>query len=236
MNEKKQFVASDEAKGKAKQLRLFAILAWLIAIAGEVFAILKLISNETLVWLVVAIVVILALAILGNVLWKKSNRLDPASEKEKFRFFVQNQLGAIIAVLAFLPLVLLIFLNKDIDGKTKGIAGAVAVVALLVAGITGIDFNPASIEKYTEQINAQTDAIRALNNGVDLVYWTTKGNKYHLDSDCQHIRGREQFSGTVKEAWEERKIGDSELCLTCKKAAEKRLSLAEPLEEAIPQE
>lgn len=240
MNEKKQFVASDEAKGKAKQLRLFAILAWLIAIAGEVFAILKLISNETLVWLVVAIVVILGLAILGNVLWKKANRLDPASEKDKVRFFIQNQLGAIIAVLAFLPLVLLIFLNKDLDGKTKGIAGGIAVVALLVAGITGIDFNPASIEKYTEQINAQTDAIKALNNGIDLVYWTTKGNKYHLDSDCQHIRGREQFSGTVKEAWEERKIGDSELCLTCKRNAEKRLNLAEPVEiapeEAVPQE
>ena len=87
MSEDKIFVASPEAKGQAKQLRLFAILAWVIAIAGEVFAILKLISNETLVWLIVTIVVILGLSILGSVLWKKANRLDPASEKDKARFF-----------------------------------------------------------------------------------------------------------------------------------------------------
>ena len=223
MADQKVFVASDEAKGKAKQLRLFAMLAWIIAIAGEVFAIIKLIGNETLVMLIVAIVIILALSITGSVLWKKSNRLDPASEKDKFRFFVQNQLGAIMAVLAFLPLVLLIFTNKDLDGKTKGVAGTVGIIALLIAGIMGIDFNPASVEKYTEQINAQTDLIKNLNNGVDFVYWTNHGNKYHLDSDCQHIRGREQHSGTVAEAWEERKIGDSELCATCRKAAERKI-------------
>ena len=45
----KVFVASPEAKGRAKQLRLFAMLAWIIAIAGQVFAILKLIHNETMV-------------------------------------------------------------------------------------------------------------------------------------------------------------------------------------------
>ncbi len=234
MTEQKQFVATDEAKGKAKQLRLFAFLAWLIAIAGEIFTILKLISNETMVWLIVAIVVILALAVTGSLLWKKANRLDPASEKDKFKFFVQSQLGAIMAVLAFLPLVILIFTNKDLDGKTKGIAGGIAVVALLVAGIFGIDFNPPSVEKYTQQINEQTEVIKNLNNGVDYVYWTTKGNKYHLYEDCQHIRGREIAGGTVKEAWEERKIGDSELCLTCRKRAEKG-SGNEPVGEAEPQ-
>lgn len=101
MAEQKKFVATEEAKGKAKQLRLFAILAWVIAIAGEVFTILKLISNETLVWLIIAIVVILALAITGSLLWKKANRMDPASEKDKVKFFIQTQLGAIIAVIAF---------------------------------------------------------------------------------------------------------------------------------------
>ena len=38
MSEQKVFKASAESKGKAKQLRLFALLAWIIAIAGEVFA------------------------------------------------------------------------------------------------------------------------------------------------------------------------------------------------------
>jgi lysylphosphatidylglycerol synthetase-like protein (DUF2156 family) len=222
MSEDKIFVASPEAKGQAKQLRLFAILAWIVAIAGEVFAILKLISNETLVWLIVTIVVILGLSILGSVLWKKANRLDPASEKDKTRFFIQNQLGAIMAAIAFLPLVILILTNKDIDGKTKGIAGSVAVVALLAASILGIDFDPASVEKYTKEINEQTETIKNLNNGVDLVYWTNQGNKFHLYSDCQHIRNRDQHNGTVAQAWEERKIGDSELCKTCEKRAIKR--------------
>ena len=119
MSDQQVFQASPESKGKAKQLRLFAMLAWIVAMAGQIFAILKLINNETLVWLIVAIVVILALAITGSMLWKKANRLDPASEKDKTRYFVQNQLGAIMGVLAFLPLVIMIFMNKDIDGKTK---------------------------------------------------------------------------------------------------------------------
>jgi len=42
MTETKVFEASPEAKGKAKQLRLFAMLAWVLAMAGQVFAILKL--------------------------------------------------------------------------------------------------------------------------------------------------------------------------------------------------
>lgn len=221
MSAQKQFVASEEAKGQAKQLRRFAFLAWIIAIAGEVFALLKLISDETMVWLIVAIVVILALSITGSLLWKKANRLDPASEKNKTKFFIQNQLGAIMGVLAFLPLVILIFLNKDIDGKTKGIAGTIGVTALLVAGITGIDFNPPSVEKYTQQINEQTDLVTDLTNGRDHVYWTPAGNKLHIFDDCQHIKNSNVSEGTVKEAWEARKIDNNEVCKTCQNRAKK---------------
>ena len=169
MSEEQIFQASPEAKGKAKQLRLFAVLAWVIAMAGQVFAILKLLSNDMLTWLIAAIVVILICAMTGSYLWKKANRLDPASEKDKTRFFIQNQLGAIMGVLAFLPLVILIFTNKDLDGKTKGIAGSIATVALLAAGIQGADFNPPSVEKYTEEIQAQTASMQELT-GVDQVY------------------------------------------------------------------
>lgn len=239
MTQKKQFVASEEAKGKAKQLRLFAILAWFIAIAGEIFAIFKLINNDMLTWLVVAIVVILALAVTGSFLWKKANRMDPASEKDKTKFFIQNQLGAIMGVLAFLPLVILIFLNKDIDGKTKGIAGAVAVVALLIAGISGADFNPPSIEKYTEEINSQTAEIRDLTNGVDHVYWTPSGNKLHIYGDCHHIRNSAVSEGTVKDAWEARGIDNNEICKTCISRAEKNRvidpELLDTSDEVIPE-
>lgn len=219
----KQFVASAEAKSKAKTNRIIAIILWVIAIAGEIYTIMNLIHDDKFVWLLVAIGLILVLAVVGNLLWKKANRLDPASEKNKTRFFIQNQLGAIISVLAFLPLILFIFLDKDASKKTKGIAGAAAVVALIIGGVTGMDLNPPSVEKYTQQINEQTQAIEDLNDGVDHVYWTKAGNKYHLFSDCQHIKNRDQFDGTVKDAWEARKIGDSELCLTCKRRAEKRL-------------
>ena len=226
MSTEKVFEASPESKAQAKQLRLFAILAWVLAMGGQVFAILKLIHDETLVWLIVAIVVILALAITGSWLWKKANRLDPASEKDKVRFFVQNQLGAILGVLAFLPMVIFILTNKEISGKTKGIAGTIAVVAMLVAGITGVDFNPPSVEKYTREINQQTDELKKINLNTDNVYWSREGNKYHIYEDCQHIRGREGVSnGTVKESWE--KKGISELCKTCRGNAMRENNVSE---------
>ena len=118
----------------------------------------------------------------------------------------------------FLPMVVMIFLNKDMDGKTKGIAGSIAVVAMLAAGITGVDFDPPSIEKYTEEINQQTEALQELNV-ADNVYWTRAGNKYHIYEDCYHIKNRGGISsGTVKESWEQK--GISELCKTCQKKAQ----------------
>ncbi len=179
----KPFVAAPESKAKARQFRIFAILSWIAAIGLEVGAILLLRQPPIkMPWLIALIVADLIFAVIGNLLWKKANRFDPASEKEPFKFFVQNQLGAIIAVIAFLPLVILIFTNKDLKGKQKGIVGAIAVVALLIAGFTGIDFNPPSIEEYAEQ----TAAVEQLT-GANHVYWTKSGTKYHVLSDCQHI-------------------------------------------------
>ena len=220
MSQSKVFEASAESKGAAKQLRLFAFLAWIIAIAGEIFAILKLLHNETLTWLIVAIVIILALSVTGSLLWKKANRLDPSSEADKGKFFIQSQLGAIMGVLSFLPLVIFIFANKNLDGKTKGIAGTIGIVALLIAGITGVDFNPPSIEKYSSQINAQTDSLKQINMGKDLVYWAPASKKYHIYEDCYTIKGHENLSeGTVKQVWEAK--GISELCKVCEKRAMK---------------
>ncbi|MFS8083831.1 MAG: hypothetical protein ACMG51_10290 [Ginsengibacter sp.] len=218
MTEPKVFEASAESKGTAQQLRVFAFLAWILAIAGEIYAILKLLHNEMLTWLIVAIVIILALSITGSLLWKKANRLDPSSDKDKTKFFVQSQLGAIMGVLSFLPLVIFIFTNKNLDGKTKGIAGAIGVVALLIAGITGVDFNPPSIEKYSKEISAQTDSVKMINLGNDLVYWAPEGRKYHLNQDCYTIKGHAGLAqGTVKQVWD--KKGISELCKVCEQRA-----------------
>lgn len=219
MSTLKQFQASPEAKAEAKKLRIFAVLAWLGAMAGQAYAILKLISDETLVWLIAAMVVILILAITGSTLWKKANRLDPASEKEPTRFFIQNQLGAIMGVLAFLPMLIFILKDKNISGKTKGIAGSIAAIAMVAAGVTGADFNPPSVEKYTAEINAQTEAAKSLSIDSDNVFWSKAGNKYHAYDNCQHVRGKALTQGSIKESWEQK--GISELCKTCQKKAAK---------------
>ena len=216
--EARPFVPTAESKGKAKSLRLFAIISWIVAIGLEVFAILqlkKLPINTTL--LIILIVADLIFAVIGSLLWKKSNRLDPASEKEKIKFFIQNQLGALIAVIAFLPLVILIFTNKDLKGKQKGLVGGIAVIALLIAGVTGIDFNPPSQEQYAQQ-TAQVESL----SGANHVFWTKSGTKYHLYSDCYHINTNktdEIFSGTVAQARELKNI--SELCNTCENRIKK---------------
>ncbi|RTL59618.1 MAG: hypothetical protein EKK37_07605 [Sphingobacteriales bacterium] len=226
MAEQKIFEASQEAKAKASQLRMFAFIAWIVAIGGEVFAILKLIHNNTLTWLIVAIVAILILSVIGSTLWKQANHIDPPSEKDKAKFFLQSQLGAIMGALSFLPLVILILVNKNIDGKTKGIAGAVAGIAAVIALAAGIDFNPASIEKYTNEINQQDSVLHQLVPGAETVYWIGSSgkekdakHKYHIYQDCQYLRGKTVQSGTIKQTFDNN--GESELCKVCENRARK---------------
>ena len=107
------------------------------------------------------LVVIAAFAIGGSLLWKAANKHDPASRADGFRFFVQNQLGAIITLIAFLPLLVLIFMDKDMDPKNKKIAGGVGVALALLATVVGIDFKPPSVEQYTEDMNQCAAQIKA---------------------------------------------------------------------------
>jgi hypothetical protein len=159
----------------------------------------------------------LILVIVGSQLWKKANRLDPASQKESVKFFIQNQLCVIVSVIAFLPLVVLIFTHKDLDAKSKGILGAIAAIALVVAGISSADFNPPSVEQYTQQ----TSRVEELT-GVNSVYWTKSGKKYHLYENCQSIntnRTDSIYHGTVAQARALKNI--TELCKFCENRAEK---------------
>ncbi len=157
--------ASQDQKGKAKSLRIYAALAWVVAIGTEIAGIVMLkkgmFQQGNLALLIGILVAIAVFAIAGSLMWKAANKHDPASRADGFRFFVQNQLGAIITVLAFLPLLALIFLDKDMDPKNKKIAGGVGVVLALLATVVGIDFKPPSVEQYSEDMNACAAQIKA---------------------------------------------------------------------------
>lgn len=216
---------TEEAKGKATQLRMFAGLLWLGAIVAQVTAIILLLKNSPniMAWVIGLIVVDLALAIFGSILWKKSNRLDPASEKNKFMFFMQSQLGLVVAIIAFLPLIIVILTNKNIDGKQKAILGSIAGVAMAIAGIVGSDFNPPSVEKYTEETN-MVEALTGTNN----VFYTKGGGKYHVYEDCYTIKNSERLNGTVAEAHAGvANRSDFDLCEICKNKKMKEEGLTE---------
>jgi hypothetical protein len=172
---------SPEAKKQSTTFRWIAVGLWVLAIAGEAFAIFWLLrqvpfTTGHLIGLIGAIVVIGVLASVGSVLWKKANRLDPASKKDTLRFWVQNQLGVIIAIVAFLPLIILIFTNKNMDGKQKAIAGIIGIAIAAVAAFAfGADYSPVSQEQYAEE----TNIIEQLT-GEDVVYWTTSGSVFHV--------------------------------------------------------
>jgi len=210
----KAWQATNDQKAKAKKLRLMAGGSWFVAIGTEIAAIVLLLrdtfNSGGLVLLIGLLVVIAVFAILGSILWKKSNRHDPATKVEPLKFFVQNQLGAIITVVAFLPLLALIFLDKDMDPKNKKIAGAVGVGLALLATTIGIDFKPPSTEQYTQDMNEcaaqikakqpttacspavaeqaqdiarDSDAVEKATGGLDTVYWIApKSGKEKSDS------------------------------------------------------
>ena len=94
-------------------------------------------------------------------MWKAANRHDPARASDTFKFFVQNQLGAIITLIAFLPLVVLIFIDKDMDPQTKKVAGGVGAVLAVVATLIGVSYSPPSVEQYTQDMNTCAAQIKA---------------------------------------------------------------------------
>jgi hypothetical protein len=198
----KDWRATEGQKSSATRLRIFAAIAWLIAIGTEIAGIVMLRQGKfdqgNLPLLIGLLVVIAVFAIAGSLMWKKANRHDPARKSDTARFFFQNQLGAIITVIAFLPLIVLIFMDKDMDPKNKKIAGGIGIVLAAAATLIGIDFNPASVEQYTQDMNECAAQIKAkqpttacspevakqakeiardsktvteATNGQDVVYW-----------------------------------------------------------------
>jgi len=212
-----------EDRASANRLRLIAIILWVLAIALECVVIFGLLFkqgvqvdsgdgagpvqkypfmgamlSQTMLFVLAIVFIVICgiLAIVASQLWKKANRLDPASTKDPVRFFIQNQLGAIISVIAFLPLVILVLLSKNLQGAQKGIVAAVAVVVLGAATWSGVSTNSPSVEQY-----ATDSAITVAVNGTDTVYWVKGSDVYHLCSTSSYLnqpsKDNQIYSGTT---------------------------------------
>ena len=153
----KEWRATHDQESAAKRLRIYSALSWIVAIGGEVAGVVLLFRHTfdhgNLPLLIGILVGIAIFAIAGSLMWKAANKHDPARESDKAKFFFQNQLGAIITLIAFLPLIVLIFMDKNMDPKNKKIAGGVGAVLAVVATMIGVSWNPPSVEQYTQDMN-----------------------------------------------------------------------------------
>lgn len=219
---KAESLTAAEEKSKATTLRIVAFILWALALACEVVAILLI--NEKIklpffsrhddvriaLWIPLAIFIVLdaVCCIIAGFLWKKSNRLAPFKKTgNKVGFYILSQLGSIMAVICFLPLIILILTNKKLDKKTKTFATVLAGVALVIAFLLGWDFNPISKE--------EKDA--AMQTITQDVFWSPYGRKYHLDEDCQTIKNSDLTTGSVQDAID---AGREDLCAFCAKRHE----------------
>ena len=209
-------------KEGAKTKRIIAICLWLVGIFLEVVGILRL--KGVIYWipkmsdaafLIVCLVLDCIAVVVGSQFWKKANHIDPASEKDPTKFWIQNNLGSIISVVAFLPIIIFVLSDKDMDKKNKTIVSIVAIIALLVAGVTSYDFNPVSMEQV-EHAQREVEAMGNFDTNADgqaIVYWAQHSKKYHVDKNCPALQNSENvFYGTVKAAYEK---GLTEPCRRC---------------------
>lgn len=204
----------EERKGNALPFRIGAIVLWVLGIVAEVVGILAM--NSTLylpkfpaaTWLIIFLVIDLVLVVVGSQLWKRANHINPASKENKLAYWVQTDLGIIIAVIAFAPIILLMLQNKDLDKKTKQLCSIVAGVALVVAVASGVDYHPTSQEDLD-----QAEAGAAVLSDDGLAYWTPFGEVYHFNPDCQYIKNSGTiYSGTISDALE---AGRNRACSGC---------------------
>lgn len=211
-----------EADSKATRLRIIAGVLWLLAIGLEAYGIFGVLLNEGVLesgttvgtdgtvtaeetfpdwafWMLIGLLVVMAiLTVVGSQLWKKAQELDPPSERNAVSFFLKSQLGAIVPLVAFVPIIVLIFLNKDMSKQQKGWAGGVGVVLAIVAVALGANYDPPSQEEYSAE---QQAVIQLL--GEDKVYWAGGGEVYHVCDDVSDLaRSDEILSGTTAEAVE----------------------------------
>ncbi|MDR0836658.1 MAG: hypothetical protein LBM94_00270 [Propionibacteriaceae bacterium] len=190
---KKVYTPSPEEQSRANTFRLTAALLWVLALGAEAACIFWALKQVPIVlWQVIALLVLDAvLAIGGSLLWKRSNKLDPPSRANGLTFWLQSQLGLIVAVLAFLPLIVVVLLSGNLSTKEKGIIAGVAGVLLVVTGLFGVDWNPVSAEQYNQEV-----AVVMAVNGENEVFWVKNGSVYHLCEESSDLQ-RDSADGNV---------------------------------------
>ena len=190
-NSERPSPVTPQDKGTALTKRVIAIIFWVLAFACEMVAIMNLsgkwylpdlihkLPDNYLLYLIIFLVLDVIFVAIGSKFWKDSNHYDPASRENKLKFFLQNQLGFIVAIACFVPFIIILLTKKDIklDKKDKTIVTVVAVIALLIAGLLSWDFNPVSKE----------DLESAVGMDQDVVYVTQYGHCFHLSKDCQSL-------------------------------------------------
>ena len=205
--------------GNGTGLRIGAVILWILALACEALAIAFIFEKiqidalakiQPLYLAIGALVLDMILVIIGSQLWKKANHIDPASQKNAVKFWLWNNMGVLVAAVAFIPFIILLLTNKNADKKTKVVGTVVAAIFLAISGLASYDWNPISAE-----------AVAAANAG-QVVYWTEHGKKVHIYEDCQALdRSDTLYTGNAQEAMDN---GRGTICKFC----EKRLAAEEP--------
>ena len=226
-------IVTAENRSRAVKFRIGAVIMWLLALGFEVLTILVIngtiyFPGNILMYIIIGLVADLICVVIGSQLWKKSNHIDPASEKNKVKFFLWNNMGLIVSLICFVPLIIFLLKEKDLDEKTKKIATIVAIIVAVIAGCTSVDWNPASAEDLAA---AQEDAATYSVDGS--VYWTQFGKCYHLDENCQSLRNSATlYKGDVDEAFEARRNKPCSFCASEEALAEYKASIGQ-LEDTV---
>ena len=212
MTEKKTYV---QPKGNAGTLRFVAIALWLLGIACEVLGVLtilnKIIFSNPVLFICLFLVADLILIAIGSYCWKRANKIDPPSEKNKTEFFIKTQLGAIISVIAFFPILLFLINDKNLDKKSKMWVSILAGACLLGSVALGIDYDPISLEDLQQMmVNSESSDF-----GAGTVQWSKNSKVYHTWEDCSSLKRilpQNLREGSAEAAFQE---GKARMCWFC---------------------
>jgi len=202
--------------GNPTTFRIVAVILWILGLGFEVGAIGVILQwfvlpSNPIIWIIGMLVADMILVVIGSTLWKRANKIDPPSEKNKIEFFLKTQLGAIIAVIAFAPVLIILLMNKDMDKQTKTWVSIAAAICLMVAVGFSIDYTPVSLEMLEQmRVNAANSDF-----GDGEVKWSKNSQVYHTWEDCSalgRVKDDNLRAGTVDEAFEQSK---ARMCRFC---------------------